>query len=81
MEPNPYESPVMPPPSENADGQDSAIRLLTEIRDHQVEMLTIYRRNAATSRMALLGTLVVAALSIVVALGIFAVKLLALPNF
>ena len=77
---NPYKSPVIPPPGTQRDEPDTAVRLLTEIRDHQVEMLAIYRRTAATSRIVLGGAMVLMVLAVGLSLAIFTIKMMSLPN-
>ncbi len=76
MEPNPYESPVIPSPGKlQSHGPDGTIRLLTEIRDNQQEMLSIYRRNSAIQRFVLIGAILVLALTAVIGLGMLAVQM------
>src|ERR1041384_3812184 len=82
MEQNPYQSPTIPPASSRQEREESgsAIQLLTEIRYMQHEMLSIYRRTAAIQRNVLIGALVIMVLAIAIALGIFGVAIMRLPN-
>ena len=81
MEPNPYESPVIPTDKQAPDEPGSAIALLAEMRDMQREMLTLTRSNTAMNRYAIitvLGLAVVGGICIAILTGVMALKF-ALP--
>ena len=80
MEPNPYQSPVVPSNKQSSRETDSTVGLLSEIRDMQREMLEISRRNSAVNRFALIIVVILAAVLMVSVSAIFVLRIL-LPNF
>jgi hypothetical protein len=85
MEPNPYKSPVIPSDSKrDCEEPDGAIRLLTEIRDMQQEMLVLSRQNTAINRYAMFFVLGVGGIGIIALVSAGVAKILMpsiLPNF
>ena len=73
MEPNPYQSPVIPKEGQGQKESESAIALLSEMRDMQRETLALARSNAALNRYAIYGVLsfiLLAALCIIAFTGV-----------
>lgn len=81
MEENPYQSPVIPKESQGQKESESAIALLSEMRDMQREALSLARSNAALNRYAMygiLGLILVGAICIASISGIMAFRIMGL---
>src|SRR6187455_1037815 len=77
MEPNPYQSPAIPPTSVQFEEPGDSYRVLIDIRDSQREMLALYREALARQKRAIrlmMGVVAILMVILVMAFGLLIVS-------